>query len=390
MKVNKQTESTPQVSLSRAHYIELVVDAFITLGIVVFIYLGVILILRDLVPYFFYWTYPDAWTFIQNNESTSLAIVQYIVILFVILSGLGIVFWRVKRRRTQVELNNILKVVEYIAKGHYDYRIDETVVSSPRHSVVASINQLLDSAVAAIEEERRVEQIKDELITNVGHDLRTPLTSIIGYLGLVTNDAIDLTPEEAHDYLTIAYSKARHMQILVDDLFEYTASRSTTYRLNKSPISIYLFLSQLAAEFELAAQEEGMTIEIDVDSQDIQGYFDVEKMARVFNNLITNALKYAHHATKITLVAFEMEDGQLCLEVRNDGEMIPEHELDKIFLRSYRTDTSRNSDQSGSGLGLSIVKNIINHHDGEVSAFIDNGELVFRMVLPLEKEGDED
>lgn len=389
MKANKQNQSIPQVSLSRTHRAELIFDAIITLGIVIFIYLGVILILRDFFPYFFYWTYPEAWSFIQYNEPTGLAIIQYVVMLFILLSGLGIVFWRVKHRQTQMELNNILKVVEYIAQGHYEYRIDESLVSSQRQSVVKSINQLLDSAVAAIEEERRAEQIKDELVTNVGHDLRTPLTSIIGYLGLVTNDTIELSPEESHQYLTVAYSKAQHMQTLVDDLFEYTASRSPTYCLNKSTLPVYLFLSQLAAEFELLAQEEGMTIEIEVDSQDIQGYFDVEKMARVFNNLITNALKYAHHAKKITLAAFETKDHCLCLEVRNDGEMIPEEELEKIFLRSYRTDTSRNSDQSGSGLGLSIVKNIIHHHEGTIHAEIVDDELVFKMILPMQKESEE-
>ena len=172
------------------------------------------------------------------------------------------------------------------------------------------------------------------------------------------------------------------MQTLIAELFDYASSKQTTYVLQPSKIQLKLFMEQLAADFELSAGEKGIAIEVSVQPESLVGYFDVEKMARVFNNLVVNALKYGYGASVIKLNAFYSKSQQtIVYEVRNNGELISNKDLKQIFNRTYRTDQSRHSDEPGSGLGLSIVKNIVELHGGQVYALIDADELVFRIEM---------
>lgn len=372
------------MKLSRLEQSELVVEAIITLGIVFFLYLSVILLVREFIDVPFAWRgqFPISirTRFFLDDATLSFLFIIYSILAF----GFGILItaWRVKRRIRLMKLEHVLQYVNYIAQGNYDIRI-------PNHKnpelaeVIASINLLVDSTVEALDEERRIEKTKDELITNVGHDLRTPLTSIIGYLGLIENKQYH-EHEEVLQYTHTAYTKALHMQSLVDDLFDYAASRQTTYELKYQTLQIALFLEQLAADFELTANEKEIEIKVDVTPQNLSAQLDVEKMARVFNNLITNALKYGYGASFIQLNAYPKTTASniIIYEVINDGTPINEAELHKIFERSYRADHSRHGDEPGSGLGLAIVSNIIELHQGKVYAANENNQTVFRIEIP--------
>ena len=203
--------------------------------------------------------------------------------------------WRLARRYKQMQLTHILDELHYIAAGHFDHRIDANNAGS-YVDVVDSINTLVESTVQAMAEERKIEQSKDELITNVSHDIRTPLTSIIGYLGLI-EDKQFTSEEDALRYIHIAYTKALQMKVLVDDLFEYTKVRQPTTPLLLKTINIGNFLEQIVADYELESRKRHMETEVIMKTDPLMIEMDVDKMARVFNNLISNALKYAHGGT---------------------------------------------------------------------------------------------
>lgn len=377
----------PTMHLSRVDKQELIVEVIVTMAVVLFITLSSIFLMRELVnyPVEFHHVRASMRERFQITSSSMTALYSVIVVMGVAF-GLFFTKWRFDRRVKQMRLSHVLHYIQYIASGHYDVRIPNVAIPELK-DVVQSINHLVDSTVDAMEEERRAEKTKDELISNIGHDLRTPLTSIIGYLGLVENHQYK-TMEDILDYTHIAYSKAQHMQKLVNDLFDYTQSITTVSQLNRQKVNIYLYLSQLAADFELQASEKHITIDVQVSPETVVGEFDVEKMARVCHNLMSNAIKYGVGATEIILKATAEYHrntttlNYITFEVINDGMPIPQTELEAIFQRSYRSDQSRSSDQAGTGLGLSIVKNIIELHEGDVYATIEENKTKFIFVIP--------
>lgn len=375
--------------LSRSERRELLIEAIVTFGIILFLYLGVVLLYRELIdrPFVFLGETKSLQERLEISPATTQALL-YGSMVVTFIFGFLVTNWRVQRRIQQMQLAHILEELKYIAKGNYEHRLSE-VDRGEMNEVITSINHLVDSTVEAMEEERRIEKTKDELVTNIGHDIRTPLTSIIGYLGLIENQQYK-SIEEVLEYTHIAYTKALHMQTLVNDLFDYTALRQTTYQLQPQAIRLDLFLAQLVADFELEASEKEITVNIQVKPSDLVAYLDVDKMARVFHNLMSNALKYGKGASVIELLAYKKNhktSSEKCqdvveFEVRNNGEAIPEAELDMIFERSYRADRSRTAEQLGSGLGLAIVKNIVELHQGTVLAENVDGFVVFRITLP--------
>ncbi|MBF6625370.1 HAMP domain-containing histidine kinase [Aerococcaceae bacterium zg-BR9] len=372
----------PTMKLTRNEKIVLFLEGIITLGIIFFVYLSFVLLYIEFLNMPMSWLgRPETTGFEYFNmtvEGVNLTrkVFSYLMLVIAIL----MTFLRVNKRRTALHLDHVLDYLKYISNGHYELRIPEVNIGELTE-VIRSINSLVESTVQSREEERKIEQSKDELIANVGHDLRTPLTSIIGYLGLIDNQQYQ-SEEQMLNYARIAYNKALGMKVLVSDLFDYAASRLTSYEIKPIEMSIEMFFEQIAADFELTAQEKHIEIEIDVVPEDLIVSLDPEKMARVFHNLISNALKYGHGASVIQLRAYqELASKKTMMEVRNNGELILETELENIFERSYRLDSSRNADVPGSGLGLAIVRNIVKLHDGEVSAEIDREFLVFKIEM---------
>lgn len=306
---------------------------------------------------------------------------NFVIPLFIIIDVL-IVFWRLIRRYRQMQLRHIINELHYIANGNYDYRIPFEL-RGDLSKVVDSINGLVDSTVAAIEDEREIEKSKDELITNVSHDIRTPLTSIIGYLGLI-EDGQYQSNEEILKYTSIAYKKAKQMKSLVEDLFEYSKVRQPSVPVNNVSFDMVQLLEQLAADFELEAKKKNIQIQVDTTENQLIMDGDTEKLVRVFNNLITNALKYGAEANKI-VIEIEKTKNEAVVTVKNNGEAIPREALDQLFDRFYRVDGSRSQEISGTGLGLAIAQNIINLHGGYIYAQSTEEWTSFIIHLPLFK-----
>lgn len=291
-----------------------------------------------------------------------------------------VVYWRLIRRYRQMQLRHVIEELHYIADGHFDHRIP-FVVKTDLQKVIDSINALVDSTVASMEEERQIEQSKDDLITNVSHDIRTPLTSIIGYLGLLKSSELN---EDQAKYIKIAYDKALQMKALAEDLFEYTTLRSSTSnKLVLAPLHVNSMLEQVAAGFELEAEKKNITFNVVTRPRDLVIDADAKMIVRMLNNLISNALKYGHGATEINLIANKVNNKFVELRVENNGEQIPKKSLQKIFDRFYRVESSRNLKTGGTGLGLAITKSIVDLHGGTIKCQSTSELTSFIIQLPL-------
>lgn len=306
---------------------------------------------------------------------------QRIFIMMMAIADVIVVYWRLIRRYHQMQLRHVISELHYIADGHFDHRIS-FAVRTDLQRVIDSINSLVDSTVNSINEERAIEKSKDELITNVSHDIRTPLTSIIGYLGLLKTG--NVSPEDSQKYIDIAYTKAEQMKSLANDLLEYTTLKSNSTKLQLVPLHIYSMLEQVEAGFELEAKKKGIKFEIEARPKSLTIQADPEKLVRVYNNLINNAFKYGQGANKIKLVANLVNKTEVELRVENNGARIPEKALKKIFERFYRVEGSRNKLTGGTGLGLSITQSIVELHHGVIRCESDDNWTSFIIRLPLD------
>ena len=296
-----------------------------------------------------------------------------------------VVWWRLIRRYRQMQLHHIIEELHYIANGHFDHRIPFRI-SGDVQRVVDSVNALVDSVIHSMDEERAIEKSKDELITNVSHDIRTPLTSIIGYLGLIEDQQYH-SQDDLLKYTHTAFLKSKQMKSLVDDLFEYTKVRQTDTPLSLTRIDLGAMLEQLAASFELEAQKKGMAISATDDSADpLMMEADPEKLVRVFNNLVANALKYGDGGKQITLAAQRVSPGELEVRVSNDGPKIPKASLALIFERFYRVEESRSKETGGTGLGLAIAQSIVALHGGYIYVESDDTLTSFVIQLPVQHD----
>lgn len=251
--------------------------------------------------------------------------------------------------------------------------------------LVQSMNNNFIAAQMAELKVKNIENSKDEMIGNVSHDLRTPLTALIGYLGLVK---LDPKGEQTEKYVNIAYDKAEHMKTLVEDLYEYVQVNDHNFKmqLHMVPLNLSAMLSQLVANYELESKQHHMEVRAQTVPEVIKMAGDQDRLARVFMNLISNAFKYGEGATYIELSASLISDTTVEVRVTNDGQRIPEEALGHVFDRFYRVESSRNLNTGGSGLGLAIVGGIIEAHNGTVRVESNDEATSFILTLPLQLE----
>lgn len=306
--------------------------------------------------------------------------------LFIVLMGIAdvwVVYWRLERRYKQMQLRHIIAELHYIADGHFDHRIPFNL-KGDHQRVVDSVNALVDSVIHSMDEERAIKQSKDDLITNVSHDIRTPLTSIMGYLRLIEDHQYK-DEDDILKYTHTAYVKSHQMKSLVDDLFEYTKVSQSDPHLEINQIHVNSMLEQLAASFELEASQKGMEITSTCEPENLVMTGDAEKLGRLFNNLIINGLKYGFGGKNIFLNAHQIGD-EIIFEVANDGAKIPESAQSQLFERFYRVESSRSKETGGTGLGLAIAQSIVEMHHGTIDVHSTDERTSFIIQLPLKYE----
>lgn len=277
--------------------------------------------------------------------------------------------------------------IEEFSEGNFDIEF-EVRNEDELSNMARNLNRTTGEINRILAKERDEEKSRKEFITCIAHDLRTPLTSVIGYLQLVmakahasrSNEELQIKNEE---YVKIAYEKAIRLQGLIEELFSFTKTDSTELRLHLTEIDVVKLMEQLADECYPSLQEAGLTLEFKTSAETIKIEADGDLMARAIANLLTNGIKYGKDGKKLIIDLYrENENSDLHIRIINYGRLIPKKDIDHIFDKFYRVEESRSLQTGGAGLGLAITQNIVELHGGSVNVKSDLSGTVFEIVLP--------
>lgn len=280
-------------------------------------------------------------------------------------------------------LNKIFSYVFAVSESAdklFDKNVEYINLPPEMVEVEKKLNHFKTEAIKNERLARENEQKKDELIVYLAHDIKTPLTSMIGYLSLLS-EIKDMPQEQRNRYIDIALDKSYRLEYLINELFDVARFNSEKIVLEKEEINLNLMLEQIANDFYPTLKEMNKKINFTSDEKTIL-YADPDKLSRVFNNLIKNAVNYSKENTNIDISILNKEN-QATVKITNKGKQIPKEKLDKIFEKFYRLDSSRTSKTGGSGLGLAIAKEIVELHGGRIYAESDMKETTFSVILPI-------
>lgn len=242
------------------------------------------------------------------------------------------------------------------------------------------MNQIKKQARKNLRLAQENEQRKNDLIVYLAHDIKTPLTSMIGYLSLL-NEINDMPLKQRVKYINIALEKSYRLEDLINELFDISRFNSEKIVLEKEELNLNLMLEQIIDDFYPTLRELNKSIKLNYnESISING--DPDKLSRVFNNLIKNAISYSKEESEI-VINLKKDNNNAIVEVINKGKQISKEKLSKIFEKFYRLDSARTSRTGGSGLGLAIAKDIVELHNGTIIAESNEEETTFRVTLPL-------
>lgn len=270
--------------------------------------------------------------------------------------------------------DEIIEEVNKLAKGE---QIGE--LSSELEFIEQKLKQVQNELEESKKREKELEQRKNELIVYLAHDIKTPLTSVIGYLNLLDENP-KMTVEERTKYTKITLDKAYRLEKLINEFFEITRYTLQTVPIKKQEIDLCCMVVQIVDELYPKLIEHNKKIYVDI-SEDIMIYADAEKIARVFNNILKNAISYSDENSKIGIIAKEINE-RVEITFKSSGE-IPKDKVALIFDKFYRVDIARQSSTGGSGLGLAISKDIVSLHGGNIEVCCDEGFTEFKVVLPF-------
>lgn len=283
-------------------------------------------------------------------------------------------------RETIRYIGKILEKVKEISAGDFDHPIE--VKGNDEFSVMAeNLNTMQQNIKEIMERERIAEHTKNDLVSSVAHDLRTPLTSIIGYLGWVCTRT-DLDEEMRNHYIDIAYQKALRLEQLTNELFGFVKLEHKEMQLHLGKLDLVQLMEQMLDEMTPSFVKNELQVEFLHAEHAIFLEADGELLARLFGNLLNNAVKYGKEGKQVR-VSMEKEGEYVVTRVINYGRIIPKQELDHIFQKFYRTEQSRSRDTGGTGLGLAIVQQIAELHHGQVRVKSDLQGTVFEVELPV-------
>jgi len=296
------------------------------------------------------------------------------IFILLVISGFIVIFlfyWR----KTLGYLENIIMATDNI----YDSKDELIILPSELKEVENQLNQI---KIRVRENERAAkdaEQRKNDLVVYLAHDLKTPLTSVIGYLTLL-RDENQISIELREKYLSISLDKAERLEDLINEFFEITRFNLSHLILEVSRVNLTRMLEQVIYEFKPLFLDKKLQC-ILTASPDIMIKCDVDKMQRVFDNLLRNAVNYSFEDSTIEIIVTQFEK-EIKLKFANHGNTIPKEKLELIFDQFYRLDTARTTRSGGAGLGLAIAKEIVELHHGSIKAFSENEVISFELTIP--------
>lgn len=315
-------------------------------------------------------TYDNGWYalhWLQNNIN--------MVILVVFFAGALII--------TVIFAGRVLYYLGQVVNASGQIAVNKNVpirLPSLLKNVQDELNGIREQSIKSDEQTKEAEKRKNDLIVYLAHDLKTPLTSVIGYLTLL-RDEPQISTELRSKYTGIALSKAERLESLINEFFDITRFNLSAMTLDLEKISLNLMIEQIVSEFLPILEEKDMNIAAEVEP-DMSLVCDIDKMERVFDNLIRNAVNYGYSSSVIHLTAQNVE-GSIIIRIRNHGKTIAKEKLDKIFDQFFRLDSSRASVSGGAGLGLAISKEIVELHGGRITVESGNEMIQFTVILPI-------
>lgn len=324
----------------------------------------------SLVESFFNVEWETAYHFYMNNIRNNL---EYIII-FVIMVLFFLLFW--------VSLSGFTRYFDQIVEG-----VDQLAQESPTDIrmepelkfMESKLNEVKNRLKDRSEKAREAEQRKNDLVVYLAHDIKTPLTSVVGYLSFLDENG-DMPPEQRQKYVHVALEKANRLETLINEFFEITRYNLQSVPLEREQIDLPYMMMQITDELYPLLVAAGREVRREIpDNMTVYG--DSEKLARVFNNILKNAIAYGRGGI-IEIRAEALKEG-VRLFFRNQGT-IPQEKLQNIFEKFYRLDESRTSSSGGAGLGLAIARDIVLLHGGTIRADSRDGHTVFTVMLPGE------
>ncbi|OPH53472.1 vancomycin resistance histidine kinase VanS [Paenibacillus ferrarius] len=300
---------------------------------------------------------------------------NFFMIVFI---PLAILFFFFLTKPYAAYFNEISRGIHRLANGDFQSRVQ--ISSNDEFKDIAEdINMASEKLQKAVERGDFAESSKDQLVLNLAHDLRTPLTSVLGYLDFILQDD-QLTKEQVKHYTTIAFTKSRRLEKLIDELFEITRMNYGMLTIDKKPIDLSELLIQLNEELYPVFENNHLIARLHITPlMTIWG--DGELLARVFENLLTNANRYGKDGQFVEING-HLDAGDVVVQVINYGNCIPEEELPHLFDMFYTGDQARTHQGGSTGLGLFIAKNIVEQHNGTISVQSSVIRTLFEVRLP--------
>lgn len=364
-------------NFSQRMVFDLIVSALITLGMVGMTDGFLLIFGRGLMRI----GYRSAWFGPGGLRSS----VHFVILTIVALVSFFLTFYLLMRETIHY-IGKILEKVKEISAGDFEHPME--VKGNDEFSVMAeNLNAMQRNIKEIMERERIDEHTKNDLVSSVAHDLRTPLTSIIGYLGWVRTRT-DLDEETRNHYIDIAYQKALRLEQLTNELFGFVKLEHKEMQIHPGRLDLVQLMEQMLDEMTPSFVKNELQVEFVHTENAIFIEADGELLARLFGNLLNNAVKYGKDGKQIR-VFMEKEDVYVVTRVINYGRIIPKQELEHIFQKFYRTEQSRSRDTGGTGLGLAIVQQIAELHHGQVHVKSDLQGTVFEVDLPIQPKEEE-
>lgn len=311
-----------------------------------------------------------------------------IMMFTLVITSITITAWM--RRDIYNPIKQISIAMQYIADGNFDYRLPE-VGENEIGQLFGNYEQMRLRLKENKEENAENEKKQKELVSNISHDLKTPITSIKGYVEGIM-DGVANTPEKMDKYIKTIYNKANDMDRLINELTTYSGIGSNKIPYHFHILNVSNYFSDCIEEIGLDLESKNIHLNYtNLAPPDTCVVADPEQLKKVINNIISNSVKYMGHDRGIINIRILDENESIKIEIEDNGKGIASKDIGNIFERFYRTDASRNSLQGGSGIGLSIVKKIIEDHGGYVWATSKEGEgTCIHFVLRKYMKNDED
>lgn len=347
----------------------------------IFIYIIQSFIITILVEFFlifniYFITNANSNTYYGNTNNMPFGLFMYVT--------LGVIIFTVS---FTLQINSMINYIGTIKEGvdriaEGDFQTQIPVKGDDEFAIMAeNLNKMMGEISMLMENEREVERSKNQLITNVAHDLRTPLTSIIGYMELLVNGN-NIKEDTRVKYLKVVYNKSLRLQKLIEDLFGFTKLNYGKIAMNVGKVDIVKLMAQLLDEFYPNFMDNNLEYSLETTDSQVIIEADGNLLARLFDNLINNAIKYGKDGKKVAVSIIKEED-IVHVAVTNYGKVIPKEDLDKLFNKFYRVEQSRSSNTGGTGLGLAIAKNIAMMHAGDIMVQSDLNGTIFDVTLNL-------